>query len=180
MGNFLTLCRQMCGRFSDFPQRCGLEADPHNHIRPNIGDIPLDKLTAPAVFKPLQGVPNFPYKISLISKNLSQNKICANTLRSVLPALFRFLKRSIDFVSLSSVISPPTRLLSGTLKYNTFIATFQMVDRICDVALFLPDEEIKAMSWSDFAAGCQAPELIQYLRERRLYVNDMISAEEEI
>lgn len=55
-----------------------------------------------------------------------------------------------------------------------------MVDRICDVALFLSDEEIKSMSWSDFVAGCQAPELIQYLKERRLYANDVISAEEEI
>lgn len=72
------------------------------------------------------------------------------------------------------------RIFRGTLKYNTFIATLQMVDRICDVALFLSDEEIKSMSWSDFVAGCQAPELIQYLKERRLYVNDVISAEEEI
>ena len=72
------------------------------------------------------------------------------------------------------------RIFRGTLKYNTFIATLQMVDRICDVALFLSDKEIKSMSWSDFVAGCQAPELIQYLKERRLYVNDMISAEEEI
>ena len=72
------------------------------------------------------------------------------------------------------------RIFRGTLKYNTFIATLQMVDRICDVALFLSDEEIKSVSWSDFVAGCQAPELIQYLKERRLYVNDVISAEEEI
>ena len=72
------------------------------------------------------------------------------------------------------------RIFRGTLKYNTFIATLQMVDRICDVALFLSDEEIKAMSWSTFVAGCQAPELVQYLKERRLYVNDMVSAEEEI
>lgn len=36
------------------------------------------------------------------------------------------------------------------------------------------------MPWSTFVAGCQAPELIQYLKERRLYVNDVISAEEEI
>lgn len=55
-----------------------------------------------------------------------------------------------------------------------------MVDRICDVALFLSDEEIKAMSWSTFVASCQAPELVQYLKERRLYVNDIVSAEEEI
>lgn len=72
------------------------------------------------------------------------------------------------------------RIFRGTLKYNTFIAILQMVDRICDVALFLSDDEIKAMSWSAFVAGCQAPELIQYLKERRLYVNEIISAEEEI
>lgn len=66
------------------------------------------------------------------------------------------------------------------MKYNTLIATLQMVSRICDVAIFLSDEEIKAMPWSTFVAGCQAPELIQYLKERRLYVNDVISAEEEI
>ena len=72
------------------------------------------------------------------------------------------------------------RIFRGTLKYNTLIATLQMVDRICDVALYLSDEEIKAMPWSTFAAGCQAPELVQYLKERRLYVNDAVSAEEEI
>ena len=54
-----------------------------------------------------------------------------------------------------------------------------MVDRICDVALFLSDEEIKSMSWSAFVAGCQAPELIQYLKERRLYVNDPVESEVE-
>ena len=72
------------------------------------------------------------------------------------------------------------RIFRGTLKYNTFIATLQMVDRICDVALFLSDEEIKDMPWSTFVTGCQEPELIQYLKERRLYVNDVVSAEEEI
>lgn len=72
------------------------------------------------------------------------------------------------------------RIFRGTLKYNTFIATLQMVDRVCDVALFLSDEEIKAMPWSAFVVSCQAPELIQYLKERRLYVNDVVPAEEEI
>lgn len=72
------------------------------------------------------------------------------------------------------------RIFRGTLKYSTFLATLQMVDRICDVAFYLSDEEIKAMPWSTFAAGCQAPELVQYLKERRLYVNEAVSAEEEI
>lgn len=67
------------------------------------------------------------------------------------------------------------RLFRGTLKYNTLIATLQMVDRICDVALYLTDEEIKAMSWTSFAAGCTQPELVRYLKERRLYVNEPVT-----
>ena len=72
------------------------------------------------------------------------------------------------------------RIFRGTLKYNTLIATLQHIDKICDVALFLSDEELKAMSWTTFVSGCQAPELIQYLKERRLYVNEPVNAEEEV
>ena len=60
------------------------------------------------------------------------------------------------------------------------IATLQLIDRICDVALFLSDEELKAMSWTTFVSGCQAPELVQYLKERRLYVNEPVAGEEEL
>ena len=56
----------------------------------------------------------------------------------------------------------------------------RLLDRICDVALFLSDDELKAMSWTSFAAGCTAPELVRYLKERRLYVNEPIEAEEEV
>ena len=38
------------------------------------------------------------------------------------------------------------RIFRGTLKYNTLIATLQLIERICDVAIFLSDEELKAMS----------------------------------
>ena len=72
------------------------------------------------------------------------------------------------------------RIFRGTLKYNTLIATLQLLDKICDVALFLSDEELKAMSWTTFVSGCQASELIQYLKERRLYVNEPVNAEEEV
>lgn len=72
------------------------------------------------------------------------------------------------------------RMFRGTLKYNTLIATLQLVDRICNVALFLSDEELKAMSWTTFISGCERPELVQYLKERRLYVNDPVTSEEEI
>lgn len=72
------------------------------------------------------------------------------------------------------------RMFRGTLKLNTLIATLQLVDRICEVAICLSDEEVKNMSWSTFVSGCQAPELVQYLKERRIYVNDVVAAEEEI
>lgn len=47
------------------------------------------------------------------------------------------------------------RMFRGTLKYNTLIATLQLVDRICNVALFLSDEELKATSWTTFVSGCE-------------------------
>ena len=56
----------------------------------------------------------------------------------------------------------------------------QLVERICDVAIFLSDEELKAMSWTTFVSGCQAPELVQYLKERRLYINEPVAGEEEL
>ena len=73
------------------------------------------------------------------------------------------------------------RFARGTLKLNTLIATLQLIDRICDVAMYLSDEELKMLTWSSFVAGCShQKELVQYLKERRLYVNEPIDAEEEI
>jgi hypothetical protein len=48
------------------------------------------------------------------------------------------------------------------------------------VAICLSDEELKALSWTSFVSGCQQPELIQYLKERRLYINEPVSGEEEL
>lgn len=72
------------------------------------------------------------------------------------------------------------RIFRGTLKYNTLVATLQLLDRICDVALFMSDDELKAMSWTTFASGCTSLELVRYLKERRLYINDPVESEEEI
>ena len=72
------------------------------------------------------------------------------------------------------------RMFRGTLKLNTLIATLQLVDRVCDVALFMSDDELKNMSWTTFAAGCTQPELVQYLKERRLYVNEPVEVSEEV
>ncbi len=72
------------------------------------------------------------------------------------------------------------RLFRGTLKYNTLIATLQFVDRICSVALSMSQEELEALSWSEFVSHIESPELIQYLKERRLYVNEEVFAEEDV
>lgn len=72
------------------------------------------------------------------------------------------------------------RMFRGTLKLNTLIATLQLVDRICDVAVSLSDDELKSMSWTTFVSGCTEPELVQYLKERRLYINEPILSEAEV
>ena len=72
------------------------------------------------------------------------------------------------------------RIFRGTLKYNTLIATLQMVNRICDVANCMSDDELRAMSWSEFVSGVTEPELIQYLKERRLYLNEPVAVSEEV
>ena len=83
-------------------------------------------------------------------------------------------------VNLTNYHTIEFRIFRGTLKLNTLLATLQLIDRICDVALYLSDEELKDMSWSTFVAGCTQPELIQYLKERRLYINEPVVAEAEV
>ena len=72
------------------------------------------------------------------------------------------------------------RLFRGTLKLNTLYATLQLVNRICDVALSMSEKEIEQQSWRDFVLTITEPELIQYLRERRLYINDEVKSEEDL
>lgn len=83
-------------------------------------------------------------------------------------------------VNLTNADTIEFRMFRGTLKLNTLLATLQLVDRICDVALCLTDDELKAMSWTTFVSGCTAPELVQYLKERRLYINEPVLAEAEV
>lgn len=86
-------------------------------------------------------------------------------------------------VNLENYSTIEFRIFRGTLKYNTLIATLQLVDRICEVAISLSDSQLKALTWTDFVAGIdrkQYPELVQYLKERRLYVNAPIRGEAEL
>ena len=83
-------------------------------------------------------------------------------------------------VNLTNCDTIEFRMFRGTLKLNTLLATLQMVDHICDVAFYLSDDELRDLSWSNFVSGIKEPELIQYLKERNLYVNEPIAAEGEI
>ena len=42
------------------------------------------------------------------------------------------------------------------------------------------DQEVQDLTWSDFVASCTQPELVQYLKERRLYVNEPVAVGEEV
>ena len=44
----------------------------------------------------------------------------------------------------------------------------------------MTEDEIAAQSWSDFVAAVTEPELIQYLKERRIYINEEVNIEEEV
>ena len=64
------------------------------------------------------------------------------------------------------------RLFRGTLKYNTFIATLELVNEICSVALSLSDNEMQKLTWEQYIDGIDKKknaELIEYLAERNLY-----------
>ncbi len=72
------------------------------------------------------------------------------------------------------------RLFRGTLKHNTLIAALELVDEICDLARHLTEDDIAKMSWSEFVGTLTEPELISYLKERRLYINDITEIEEDM
>ncbi|WP_087064317.1 zinc-binding protein [Intestinibacillus massiliensis] len=82
-------------------------------------------------------------------------------------------------VNLTNSETIEIRIFRGTLKLNTLIATLQMVNHLCEVAVSLYDEALQEMSWYDFLNLVQEPELIGYLKERRLYVNEPVLTEED-
>lgn len=86
-------------------------------------------------------------------------------------------------VNLDNYSTIEFRIFRGTLKYTTLIATLQLVERICSVAVSLSDEAIQGLTWSMFVSltpRTEMPELIQYLKERQLYVNEPVQTTEEV
>lgn len=73
------------------------------------------------------------------------------------------------------------RIFRGTLKKTTLLAAIQLVDQIIYNCKELSEEELKLLSWQDFVLGideAEKPELINYLKKRRLFVNEPINDEE--
>ena len=83
-------------------------------------------------------------------------------------------------VNLTNADTIEFRMLRGTLKLNTLIAALQMVDHICDAAIFMSDDELHDLSWSSFVSAIKEPELVQYLKERNLYINEPVEVEGEV
>ena len=54
-----------------------------------------------------------------------------------------------------------------------------MVARLCKVAIFHSEKELQNLSWWRFVSDITEPELITYLKERRLYLNEPVETEEE-
>ena len=83
-------------------------------------------------------------------------------------------------VNLTNADTIEFRMFRGTLKLNTLIATLQLVDHICDAAIFMSDDELHDLSWSSFVSAIKEPELVQYLKERNLYINEPVEVEGEV
>ena len=82
-------------------------------------------------------------------------------------------------VNLTNADTVEIRMFRGTLKLNTLKATLQMVNHLVEVAVAMSDSQVQDMSWFDFLDDINEPELIQYLKERRLYVNEPVNTSEE-
>ena len=83
-------------------------------------------------------------------------------------------------VNLMNYATIEFRMFRGTLKLNTFLATLELVNAIIDTAIYYSEEELHKLSWSEFVSNVKEPELIQYLKERNLYINENINTEEDI
>ena len=82
-------------------------------------------------------------------------------------------------VNLTNADTVEIRMFRGTLKLNTLKATLQMVNHLVEVAVSMSDTAVQELSWFDFLDDITEPELIQYLKERRLYVNEPVNTSEE-
>lgn len=65
---------------------------------------------------------------------------------------------------------------SGDLHGSNLMKGIYAEDPHADIRFW---GEIKKLSWSSFVTGITQPELIQYLKERSLYINEPVCITEE-
>ena len=87
-------------------------------------------------------------------------------------------------VNLTNYETVEFRFFRGTLRYESFIASLQLVVLICELARSCTDRDFECMSWRDLVLKVdreRMPELIAYLKIRQLYVNEPSdTAEQEV
>ena len=107
--------------------------------------------------------------------------IAANTEETYKKAKSRHLGRYVAVI-LENDNTIEFRMFRGTLRFETFIATLQLIHEICNLAIKLEDKEMERMSWSDFVLGIDKSkqELIDYLKVKQLYVNEIEAESEEM
>jgi len=71
-------------------------------------------------------------------------------------------------VNLSNQNTVEFRIFRGTLKYNTLIASLQLVSNVVEIAKTHTLEEISTMTWESIINIHRYDELVQYLTERNM------------
>ena len=100
-----------------------------------------------------------------------------------LPMEARTTVWQVSCVKLKNYATIEFCIFRGTLRCQTIIAALQLVDEICRAAISMSDEQMQDLSWSDFVSVLDksaCPELIEYLKIRRLYVNEPQIGEEDV
>ena len=103
-----------------------------------------------------------------------------NSARAILDKAKKSNNGRYAAVNLMNYSTIEFRMFRGTLKLNTFMATLELVNAIIDVALDYSEEGLHKLSWSEFVSSITEPELIAYLKERRLYINEIEDPEEDM
>jgi len=86
-------------------------------------------------------------------------------------------------VNLENYHTIEIRIFRGTLNFRTFIATLQLIEEICKLASYFDDKYLEKLSWSEFVKGIdkeKKPEIIEYLKAKQLYVNEITEQEEDL
>jgi hypothetical protein len=84
-------------------------------------------------------------------------------------------------INLQNEYTVEFRMFRGTLKYDTFLATLQFVHEVCKQCTELTTKEVEKLSWEDFISkidGEAKPELIEYLKNREIGIEDSESEDE--